>query len=124
MKFPVDTAILDAIATLLGISAGDVNLKIEEGEFEELAQEALCQFNRKYEETWDLWIDRKADTRPLADLIILEECLIDLEEKILFKIELFEKHKNPKVLKEVLDLDNIADDFRRRIDIERNKEKP
>lgn len=70
--------VLDAIAVLTDRTPGDVFYKIEAGEFQELAIEALLAYAKKYRDQ----IEEIVDSGPMNDVQILEDCLSELESEL------------------------------------------
>lgn len=101
----IDQRAMDAIATLTGLTPGDVYYKSIDGEFVNLAIEALVNFTEK----WKLK-ELKEDTPPVDDIVIMEAALAASEEEL----------KEVKDNKEKRALIASIESLRKRIQLERD----
>jgi hypothetical protein len=105
---PVEEEIIDAIIILTGLPPGIVRDKIEKGEYETVATQALQAFIKNYQSgapTARGW-NRKEDTPPVSDSVILERCLKEVEAEIelLIKSESYNQQELQELQQDAVNL--------------------
>jgi capsule polysaccharide export protein KpsE/RkpR len=108
----VGNRVIDAIATLTGLTPREVYDKIQEDEFAELAIKALTAFSMDYHAPSRRLIEKKADTAPIDDITILESCLEEMEAEL----QQLKAQDRPDA-KKLQELQNDAENLRQRLEI-------
>jgi capsule polysaccharide export protein KpsE/RkpR len=108
----VGNRVIDAIATLTGLTAREVYDKIQEDEFIDLALQALTAFSMDYHAPSRRLIEKKVNTDPIDDIAILESCLEEIETEL----EQIKAQDRPDA-KKLQELQYDADNLRQRLEI-------